>query len=875
MFRKPRRAYRVHRKDDSDKESDESQSELPKQDESISSVTKASTSKATLSFGDDLEETDTFKVKRPAHSRRVVKQLKEGKSSLKTPASDSSTASKSEILERIQPFDVKLEGSPNAADVPHEDDIIKVKPLSRTSSEEFSSMLKQGVIPDASTIHMVRKQRQQAKFQLEAEEESAFPPHPSGNDGSRLVREEDDDVEEDDGSGFSDAYQYHRPAFTLTAVYRDSNSRRRVDISRGLQRRRDLEQRQSEVDKHERRSMIEAAENETAAAASTARNKGVEDEDEDDDATWERQQIQKAVSSKNTAVLEALEPTPSMTEGGLLPTPSRSPSDFGNVTLSSVKAMLQERLDKKNKVLKENEAELQAAKEDLKRGEETISAARSKLPQLAETLAFYMEMREYVRDLICCFNEKMPKIEYLDKRSCILYRERSDALMTRRRADVGDLADEAAGPSGTDSAIDSKTLEARKRRKVEREARRMRRRKQKPEETYKKRIESEIGVTLPCEGVSSDDEEPQIAIKRRSDDFEDIKKDAEHLFDDVVEEYCTIPSILQHFSEWRNRFASSYAQAYIPMCLPQLLAPLIRLQMLSWNPLEADCPFFDQYNWFMSLLDYFADLRRVEDLEADDSEEGDVQRKVLYSLATSPDHELTVIPLVIEKVLLPRLTEIVSASWDPLSWSQTQRLVNVLQSFATLWPTVSAESKATQQLFEAIIQRMEATIQADIFIPLYSKQIMSDPQSPARLFFDRQMNVAMKLLSSLLKWHDLLAPAALKHLVFTCLVNRYILIGLASVMSAATEGGDSALPVWETVANRLRAIVVNLPSDWLTNPEDPELSQLRRFTSQLIERLKPGGDGSLGVETKEQSELKPVLKKLRRIHDRLLAKPSA
>lgn len=41
----------------------------------------------------------------------------------------------------------------------------------------------------------------------------------------------------------------------------------------------------------------------------------------------------------------------------------------------------------------------------------------------------------------------MPKIEYMDKRSIILYRERTDALMTRRRADVGDMADEASGVS--------------------------------------------------------------------------------------------------------------------------------------------------------------------------------------------------------------------------------------------------------------------------------------------------------------------------------------------------------------------------------------------------------------------------------------------
>lgn len=41
----------------------------------------------------------------------------------------------------------------------------------------------------------------------------------------------------------------------------------------------------------------------------------------------------------------------------------------------------------------------------------------------------------------------------------------------------------------------------------------------KPDESYKKRIESEIGVSLPCDGVSSDEEEQHYVIKKRSDDF--------------------------------------------------------------------------------------------------------------------------------------------------------------------------------------------------------------------------------------------------------------------------------------------------------------------------------------------------------------------
>lgn len=83
MFRKPRRAYRVHRKDESDKESDESQSELPKHEEPVPPVaSKASASKATLSFGDDLEgEFPLFLIsfsQRRTHLRLSVQRIADG-----------------------------------------------------------------------------------------------------------------------------------------------------------------------------------------------------------------------------------------------------------------------------------------------------------------------------------------------------------------------------------------------------------------------------------------------------------------------------------------------------------------------------------------------------------------------------------------------------------------------------------------------------------------------------------------------------------------------------------------------------------------------------------------------------------------------------
>ena len=39
--------------------------------------------------------------------------------------------------------------------------------------------------------------------------------------------------------------------------------------------------------------------------------------------------------------------------------------------------------------------------------------------------------------------------------------------------------------------------------------------------------------------------------------------------------------------EWARRHPPSYADGYIDMCVPQLLAPLVRLALLRWEPLTS------------------------------------------------------------------------------------------------------------------------------------------------------------------------------------------------------------------------------------------------------------------------------------------------
>lgn len=65
-----------------------------------------------------------------------------------------------------------------------------------------------------------------------------------------------------------------------------------------------------------------------------------------------------------------------------------------------------------------------------------------------------------------------------------------------------------------------------------------------------------------------------------------IESDARRVFDDVVEEFVSIDDILKRFSGWRKLDKTAYVEAYANLCLPKVLGPIIRMNMLMWNPLN-------------------------------------------------------------------------------------------------------------------------------------------------------------------------------------------------------------------------------------------------------------------------------------------------
>lgn len=135
----------------------------------------------------------------------------------------------------------------------------------------------------------------------------------------------------------------------------------------------------------------------------------------------------------------------------------------------------------------------------------------------------------------------------------------------------------------------------------------------------------------------------------------------------------------------------------------------------------------ERSKWFNTLIVYALDPKETED-----------------TLRRDPDAKL--IPTVIEKIVLPKLKStyinyfffffylkinhkffffqlaIVDKIWDPMSTTQTLQLVKTVKRFIQEYPNLNETSKQLEELFNTILEKIQAAVENDVFIPIFHKQ---------------------------------------------------------------------------------------------------------------------------------------------------------
>ncbi|NXJ12089.1 GCFC2 factor, partial [Odontophorus gujanensis] len=111
------------------------------------------------------------------------------------------------------------------------------------------------------------------------------------------------------------------------------------------------------------------------------------------------------------------------------------------------------------------------------------------------------------------------------------------------------------------------------------------------------------------EGMSSDDELTVTELSEFQKSKDNILEESRKIFEDVHADFCDIRKILLKFQEWKEKFPDSYCDAYISFCLPKLLNPLIRVQLINWSPLEQNFTDLEEMPWFRA-VEEFSDAKK-------------------------------------------------------------------------------------------------------------------------------------------------------------------------------------------------------------------------------------------------------------------------
>ncbi|XP_064304227.1 intron Large complex component GCFC2 isoform X3 [Phalacrocorax carbo] len=551
----------------------------------------------------------------------------------------------------------------------------------------------------------------------------------------------------------------------------------------------------------------------------------VSDESSEDEAQmkWEEQQIKKAIKLSQEGFDDDSLCKSQPAKPKFDPSVSLPP-----VNLEIVKKRLTERITSLQDVHRAHQREYEKYMEDIENSKMSVQELE-KSSDAALNYKFYRAMKTYVENLINCLNEKLKYINDLELAVHALLQRRAMRVLKRRQ---DELKNESAYIQHLTSGNDKPTngsLEGDEKTQLLEMCEHRR--------TCRRQVRERSGEAGHHEGMSSDDELSPTEATEFQKSRDNVLEDSRKVFEDVHADFCDIRKILLKFQEWKEKFPDSYCDAYISFCLPKLLNPLIRVQLINWNPLEQNFTELEEMPWFRA-IEEFSDSKNLSELKRDD-----------------PDQE--VLPRVIEKTILPKITAFVKNVWDPLSTSQTKNLVQLCSNIFEKQVLSKNEcSQAKEDLMNVVVLRMKKSIEEDIFIPLYPKSAVEDKSSLCSKFQGRRFWSAVKLLSNVLLWDGIVKEETVRDLGLSKLLNRYLLLNLLNT----PPGPDNI--------EKCKKVVTCLPERWFQDLESGStLPELLNFCQHLLRCARTLHKNNHSDETKEVLLLLVKVKALRVVED--------
>uniref|UniRef100_A0A8C1UV40 GC-rich sequence DNA-binding factor 2 n=1 Tax=Cyprinus carpio TaxID=7962 RepID=A0A8C1UV40_CYPCA len=558
----------------------------------------------------------------------------------------------------------------------------------------------------------------------------------------------------------------------------------------------------NELDDHERR--IEFApkpktlrERMTEKMGSDSDESFSDSQEEEDQQMWEEQQIGKGVKRHQVR--------PSLLNVSVCV----CVYIYINIYTRIKKYIFCFRLDSLREVHRAREAELRRMQLDMEMAKSSLESLENHTTE--EQLRFYRTMNVFSRNLLECLSEKMALINSVELDVHSLYIDQAEVLFSQRRealqeesSQIQKLTYNTDSHSNGDTAGDSNPA-------------------------WQSLSEEEIGC-VPCDLEPTAEQQAELQSKR-----DDLLKKAQEVFADVQTDFWDVKKILSRFDEWRISFQDSYSNAYIGLCIPKLLAPLIRHQLIGWNPLQAGED-FEALPWY-SAVERFCHGQGYEETE---------------------NMDMTTLPTIIEKTILFKVQGFVELVWDPFSAQQSTTLTTLCKRIQEDYSVFDGEqSKPVKAFVEAVIQRLRSTVDNDVFVPLYPKKFLEHKRSPQFQFQNKQFWSAVKLLGNMALWDGLIPEHILKELMLEKLLGRYLMITVL----------NESDPI-HTI-QKCKKIADCFPKSWFidlnTGSSLPQLQNFSKHLLQIAHALFKDNNGSSSTR-KLLSDVLFVLKNIK-AHD--------
>ncbi|KAG9336289.1 hypothetical protein JZ751_002636, partial [Albula glossodonta] len=499
--------------------------------------------------------------------------------------------------------------------------------------------------------------------------------------------------------------------------------------------------------------------------------------EDEDHTTWEEQQIGKGVKRHKQSNSDSSQEKVSLRQRKKCSIPESLPP----VSINSIKKRVSTKLESLRQVHRAREAEQRRIQLDMDDARATLDQLENGSAQ--EQHKFYKSMRVYSQNLLECLSEKVVEINAMELDVHTLLIDQAEALLARRREAVREESTRLqqlaydTNPASNGHVKSQTEIQG---------------------ESQVRVSEGENGGSVPADNEPLPEEVAELCRKR-----DEILRKAEGTFADVQEDFSNVKNILSKFDEWRVLFPDSYQNAYISLCLPKLLAPLIRHQLIGWNPLNAESRDFEDFPWY-SAVEKFCHGQGYEESERKDD-------KTLTS--------------IIEKTIVTKIQGFVEFVWDPLSSRQSQCLVSLCQRLQDDYSIFGPEqSKPVKAFVEAITVRMRGAVDEDVFIPLYPKKFLDDAHSEQYVFRDRQFCSAVKLMGNITLWDSLVPEDVLKELALDKLLNRYLMMTLLNT----TSEKDSV--------EKCKKVAVCFPKSWFKHVDTvSSIPQLQNFSKHLFQ----------------------------------------